>query len=163
MSSCCWTYRATKRINIDSWKRPSKGIILSCCRMSYRVISQIYQTGWSILEEEGTLWIIWAAQPPPAHQLSSSKHHWKWFSMFKSFFILFLFLREREGKSTGNGRESGAYFFCIPLASIWLSLPPVYTLTHQGNMQRAKILIYTSSSSSLTCIADVLTQGVKKR
>ena len=145
MSSCCWTYRATKRINIDSWKRPSKGIILSCCRMSYRVISQIYQTGWSILEE-GTLWIIWAAQPPPAHQLSFSKHHWKWFSMFKSFFILFLFfLREGEGKSTGNGRESGAYFFVFP-SRLFDSPSPVYTLTHQGNMQRAKILIYTSSS-----------------
>ena len=75
----------------------------------------------------------------------------------------FFFFREGEGKSTGNGRESGAYFFLYS-PRVYLTLPPpVYTLTHQGNMQRAKILIYTSSSCSLTCIADVLTQGVKKR
>lgn len=103
------------------------------CRV---VVSPAVCTGWSILEE-GTLWIIWAAQPrrqPPLNITRSDFQCWTFFFYF--FSSLFLFLFYFESKSTGNGRESGAYFFffflIVPSSSSF-SLPPY--LTHRGNMQ----------------------------
>ncbi len=136
MSNCCWTTTTTttkKKIEEDQYwllktSISKKGLF---CRV---VVSLAVCTGWSILEE-GTLWIIWAAQPkrqPPLNITGSDFQCWTFFLIsFLPFFFFYFILKANPPEMVVS--QVHIFFSYFPLFFFFLSLPPY--LTHRGNMQ----------------------------
>ena len=133
MSNCCWTTTTTKKKEEDQYwllktSISKKGLF---CRV---VVSLAVCTGWSILEE-GTLWIIWAAQPkrqPPLNITGSDFQCWTFFLfLFFPFSFFLLFWKQIHRK--WSWVRCIFFFLFSPLLLLSLFLPPY--LTHRGNMQ----------------------------
>lgn len=130
------------------------------CRV---VVSPAVCTGWSILEE-GTLWIIWAAQPrrqPPLNITRSDFQCWTFFFIsFLPFFFFSFILKANPPEMVVSQVHIFFFFFLLSLLLLLFLFPHTWHIEETCRAERpAESLKISNTPSSTYTIADVFNRG----